>query len=175
MITIDEANARVRIFIREMKKEFADENFDLILAGDGSGTTYEKSCGWFVSASRDCVTFHSGCRSDGTSNVAELLPYLQALEFYHAKKDMDVVRVLIISDSELTVRCGCRQYGRNANLSLWSSMDWFEANGYSLTWRHTPRNKHLPHKLADCMAKHLRCSVEGFHGTIPHHLTEIEG
>ena len=179
MTAIDIATARLKILISEMKNHFSKDKYDLILVGDGSGTTHGKPCGWFVS-SYDCledrVVFHSGSRSDGTSNIAELLPYIQALESYHARNTARKAstRVLIISDSELTVGHGSRQYSRNTNLALWSSMDWFESNGYSLTWRHTPRNKFLPTTLADLMARSLRQSIEVVHSSVSQRLIEVE-
>ena len=179
MTAIDIATAKIKILLCEMKTHFSKDEHDLILAGDGSGTTHGKPCGWFVSSYDcvdDCVFFHSGARSDGTSNVAELLPYIQALESYHARKAARkaLTRVLIISDSELTVGHGSRQYSRNTNLALWSSMDWFESNGYRLTWRHTPRNKFLPTTLADLMARSLRQSIEVVHSSVSQRLLEIE-
>lgn len=50
------------------------------------------------------------------------------------------MRVTLVSDSEVTVRCGNRVYARRANGCLWAAVEWFERSGYDLRWHHLPRN-----------------------------------
>lgn len=138
--------------------------FDLILAGDGSGTTVGDACGWhvFVQDTRlnRSYTLYGGS-SSGTVNYAELYPYIFALWDYDCKNKksrnlLDQIKVLILSDSELTVRCGSGEYERRANLSLWSSIDWFEKNGYELTWQHRNRLTTVENKISDEKAGKIR-------------------
>jgi ribonuclease HI len=138
---------------------------DLLLYGDGSGSTYEKSVGWACIAHdrrKRRVTVHVGALSCGTNNVAELSPYVQALWFHHqdhGKAPAAAVQVVIVSDSEMTVRCGNGWYGRNANACVWAEIDAFEKLGYRLQWRHVPRNSNPFHVLADKFAGQARLAM----------------
>jgi ribonuclease HI len=85
---------------------------DLLLVGDGPGNAYTQPAGWA------CVTYdrlkgraaaHAGAATCGTNNFAEPAPYAQALWFHHqghGKAPATPVEVAVVSDSELTVRCG---------------------------------------------------------------------
>jgi ribonuclease HI len=141
---------------------------DLLLVGDGSGTSYEKPVGWTCIAHdrrRPRVTVHVGTLSCGTNNVAELLPYVQALWHHsqdHAKAPATPVPVVIVSDSEVTVRCGNRQYARRANACIWAEIDAFEKLGYCLHWHHVARNSNPWHALADTIAGQARLLMEAW-------------
>ena len=66
------------------------------------------------------------------------------------------MRVQIVSDSELTVRCGNGVYQRKANACLWAAVQWFELNGYLLAWRHVRRNSNAWSALMDSVAGQAR-------------------
>lgn len=120
------------------------KDFDLMLVGDGAGNFVHTPCGWFVTLyerATSKVWEHWGGAGGGTNNYAELEPFVFALWAYrhvlwayHTGKMKDqgpVVtppRVLVVSDSELTVRCGTGEYARKANLPLWASVEWFESS-----------------------------------------------
>jgi ribonuclease HI len=139
---------------------------DLLLVGDGSGSIFTQPAGWA------CIAYdrlggkavvHAGGLTTGTNNFAELAPYIQALWFHnqeHSKPPKRAFEVAIMSDSEVTVRCGNRQYARNANGCLWSSIEWFERNGYALSWVHVRRNSNPWNAWADQIAGYFRCSIE---------------
>lgn len=132
-------------------------DFDLLLVGDGSGTVLDMPCGWACIAYdrvRNQVTVHRGASSCGTTNFAELMPYVQALWHYHRNQPPleAVVEVAIISDSEVTVHCGNRRYARRANGCLWAAMEYFEAIGYFINWWHIPRNSNNWSAHADTLA-----------------------
>lgn len=131
----------------------------MLLVGDGSGTTIDSPSGWcvfvFETPSRR-VHRLMGSFSNGTNNQAELTPYIQALWTVYAF-DQKPKRVCIVSDSEVTVRCGSRTYGRHANGALWASIDWFEAAAdFRLRWHHVKRNSNELSKLADRFAGQVR-------------------
>jgi ribonuclease HI len=146
---------------------------DLLLVGDGSGSVYSLPAGWACTAydrRKRRAVLHAGAVSGGTNNFAELAPYLQALWYHHqehGQKPNTPVRVVIVSDSELTVRCGNRQYGRNCNLCLWAGIDWFEQNGYRLTWRHVRRNTNAWNAWADAVAGQLRSFMSRMPPSLP--------
>jgi ribonuclease HI len=145
--------------------------FDLLLTGDGSGTLAVKPSGWFcVSYERsrgdEGVNVHFGGANGGSNNYAELAPYCHALWVYHvsrfgqgAVRPGSRVRVVVVSDSEVTVRCGNREYERRANASVWAQIEWFEKNGYELAWVHVPRNSNPVNALADEVAGSLRSAM----------------
>jgi ribonuclease HI len=121
-------------------------DFDLLLVGDGSGTVYDRPAGWACVAydrRRRQAVIHAGSVTGGTNNFAELAPYIQALWHHdqeHGPAIVTPVRVQVVSDSELTVRCGAGRYARRANGCLWAAVEWFERHGYRLAWRHVRRN-----------------------------------
>lgn len=142
-------------------------DFDLLLVGDGSGTSYDRPAGWACLAydrRKAKVTVHAGGATCGTNNFAELAPYVQALWHHHqdhGQAPRAPVRVQVVSDSELTVRCGNGRYARRANGCLWAAVSWFEENGYRLAWRHVPRNSNPWNALADRVAGEMRTSLLG--------------
>lgn len=116
--------------------------FDLLLVGRGCGTVHTNSAGWSCvsyDARLQTVTLHAGATTGATCNFVELYPYVHALWSYqndHPKEIGRVHRVSIISDSEVTVRCGNGQYRRRANGCLWAAIEYFERSGYVIDWRH---------------------------------------
>lgn len=104
--------------------------------------TKDKPCGWACRMTGDFgdKTF-VGAASTGTNNFAELIPYIQALWWIDkTRSGNEKVSVRILSDSEVTVKCGSRIYDRTSNLSLWAAVDHFEATGFLILWEHTPRS-----------------------------------
>jgi ribonuclease HI len=134
--------------------------FNLLLVGDGSGTVRDRPAGWACVAYHrrsEQVVLHAGATTCGTNNFAELVPFVQAMWSHEqTRAAAAVVRVSIVSDSELTVRCGNGQYARRANGCLWAAVEWFERNGYRLSWRHVPRNSNAFNTLADRVASFHR-------------------
>ncbi len=140
---------------------YSVQDWDLILIGDGSGTTAEKPCGWSVTVfdvASASIKVLSGGVSHGTNNYGELAPYLHALWLFEHRRiqDSKAPSVLIVSDSEVTVRCGKREYSRRANAGLWASVEWYEKNGYRLEWKHVLRNTNRFSECADANAGRTR-------------------
>lgn len=142
-------------------------DYDLLLVGDGSGNTADLPCGWYCTEYRrgaGSVVRHRGGCNMGSNNHAELMPYIQALWAFQVRKEKNrwsllPVQVVIVSDSELTVRCGNRQYERKANKHLWAVIDWFELQGYVFRWVHVPRNSNPLNALADQEAGKTRKAI----------------
>jgi ribonuclease HI len=152
--------------LEALAEELRLTDHDLLLVGDGSGSVYHRPTGWACVAYdrlKPQVTVHAGALTCGTSNFAELAPYVQALWYHHqdhgqpTQADTDVA---LVSDSEVVVRCGNRQYSRNANACLWAAIEWFERCGYRLTWRHVRRASIDWNVWADRIAGYLRSLVE---------------
>lgn len=157
---------------RIMREKEPPVDPDLVLMGDGSGTTADKSCGWCVFAHdrrSGIVTRLTGALSHGTNNVAELAPYVQALWHYHVthfKNDSrgsaaKPIVVFVLSDSEVTVCQGMKTYRRDANGCFWNAVAWFEANSYQIFWRHLSRNSTPIHEECDRVGR--ECRVNHLH------------
>src|SRR5262245_57354042 len=158
--------------LERLAAELALPDFDLMIVGDGSGTLANTPCGWFCTLYERAkgqagVSTHFGGTSGGTNNYAELAPYCHALWAYHTLTygksptgPAKPVRVVIVSDSEVTVRCGSGMYARRANGALWAQIAWFEANRYVLEWRHIPRNSNPISAKADGVARKAREAME---------------
>jgi len=150
--------------IIKLSNQLGLPNYDLLLIGDGSGTIAKQPSGWacyVYDSNSEVLSFHFGATTLGTNNYAELVPYINVLwldsvAVVHQKPR----RIEIVSDSELSVKCGNREYSRNSNCLLWASLDWLELNGYTIHWNHVPRNSN-PFSLAcDQRAGQMRKEVE---------------
>lgn len=135
-------------------RELDLKGFDYVLLGDGSGTSVGSPCGWacFAVDGGGGVVAHRGGCSSGTSNLAELMPYVLALWHIQSKEMFRKLRIAIVSDSELTVRCGNREYEKRANCAFWACIDFYEGLGYDITWKHVKRNTNPIHAECDRIA-----------------------
>lgn len=157
--------------------------FDLMLVADGSGTVYTKPCGWCCVAYEphdNSVVEHFGGVSAGTNNYAEIAPFAHALWAYNAKickrcvTPTGCIRAELVSDSEITVGGGNGTMARNANGSLWASIDWFVNNGYSLHWNHVPRNSNAANKLCDKRGRGVRLLLESNLLTVKDNIPSVQ-
>ena len=136
---------------------------DHYVVADGSGTTAVKPCGYFAwLVSRGGTTPVWGSASGGTNNYAELAPFLLALHrlcpVAWAGKG---VRVLCVSDSEVTVKAAKGEYARGVNGHLWAGLDWFAGTGLlTIDWKWLPRNSLPCHAAADEMSRVARIGME---------------
>ena len=134
--------------------------------GDGSGTGWQDACGWAVvmvdRETRARQLFYGGM-SDGTVNVAELMPYLQALGYFHnqggkqrLKRD-GLVRVFIITDSRVTATNGTTAVNPTKPLPrshgpLWAAMREYANLGYAIKFRWAQRSDSLLNWTSDLVA-----------------------
>jgi ribonuclease HI len=152
-------------YMREMYTEFAPWP-DIIMMGDGSGTTSDYPCGYstvIYFKSTDTSWLVWGGFSNGTNNFAELNAYLPALwNIDNMRIEMRLShppKILIISDSELTVKCGKNEYARTKNRSLWAVIEHFEKYGWQFNWHHINRLTRIPNKVSDLIANLARIQV----------------
>lgn len=148
--------------------------WDVLLVGDGSGTSWNLSCGWA------CVLVDrtTGLRKDlhggmnaGTSYLAELVPYVQALSWYMdgpgravlwdrvRAKPTNKIRVHIVSDCEILSSQGGGKAGRSKGRLYWSLLDALEAEGLKLHWHWMKRSQLGLNRLCDYMAGLCRKSI----------------
>lgn len=151
--------------IEKLNKDLLLPDYDVLLLGDGSGTIASKASAWSCFRYLKDVNkleFHYGAHSLGTNNYVELLPYFTVLWLDLYERHATPRRVQIVSDSELTVRQGRREYQRNANGFLWNGLDYLESVGYNIMYKHVARNSNVLHAACDALAGRLRKEMEGF-------------
>ncbi len=151
------------------------ERWDLLLVGDGSGSTWERECGWgCVSIERSTFerrVWH-GALSHGTVNMAEALAYLQPLCWYVEQEvrlrkqggKVAVKHVHIVTDSSYLANVGTRgdaglRPGNNG--PLWNVFRQFASQGLLLHWHWIPRESVELNRFADQLSKAARLNVKG--------------
>lgn len=141
--------------------------WDLLLFGDGSGLGWEKG-GGFASVlfdSRLGIRSHVvGAQTLTTVNRMELSAYVQSLAYHFECLLEGVVRdppyrVFVFTDSELTAKGGRKDIVVRKNLDLWQCINWYEIQGYRISWRWVPRNSTPYHELADYLAGTARFAI----------------
>jgi hypothetical protein len=162
LVLDEEARRSLRALVRDLNIS----DHDLLLVGDGSGEDYLKPAGWC------CIGYdrllkkavvHAGMVTTGSIGIAELLPYWHSLWFFsqdHRDEKLRGYRVAVVSDSEVTVRCGNRQYQRRANGSLWSGIEWFERRAYVFKWHYVRRLSNVWNELVDAIGGQMRAKCQ---------------
>jgi len=156
--------------IQEVLKDLgvATTEWDAVIVGDGSGTGWEHSCGWasvlidHYSSYR--VEFYGGWNK-GTSHIAEIMPYLEALTWYVAGPGSiktgtsNTKHIHLITDNANVANCGNRQAERGTYPWLWAPFLHIERMGYILKWHWVARNRLALNKLADYISGLCRVEV----------------
>lgn len=142
-------------------------DWDVLLIGDGSGTGWDSPAGWAsvlidrrTSGRR---TFYGGLNL-GSINLAEMMPYFQALCWFHNAHGMERLRercpllVHVITDSQVTALHGNRAANRHEDLPkvgqrpLWAAVREFAALGYRIQFHWAERCESGLNYLADLIA-----------------------
>lgn len=140
--------------------------------GDGSGSNWTRESGW-CSVSIEKATHERrlwyGCMNSGTVNFAEMMAYLQPLNWYASvelnrrSKRSNAVQfknVHIITDSKY-----CRDQGNKKdmfpkkNAGLWKIFSDFQRHGILLHWHWIPRDTVELNAFADKISKEARKAV----------------
>ncbi len=157
-----------------------DDEWDLLLAGDGSGQGWDFGCGWGC-VLVDHKTFDRklfyGAMNVGTIGIAELFPYIHAMTWYsrllgkkrlkelqEIRKSSQTLKVHIITDSEITAKQGNGVAKRETNAEFWASIDYFNRFGYSFKWHWLERDTIGLNALTDHISREARISL---HGDLP--------
>lgn len=113
----------------ELARQLALHDWDYIIAGDGSGTTWDKTIGYgsilYCRQDGKHKKFFGGM-SHGTNNIAEMLAVCVPLLFLDGMsmnwKNWSP-NVYILSDSMYVVQTGNGDWTKRTNHLLWSVMD----------------------------------------------------
>lgn len=154
-------------------------DWDVLIAGDGSGQGWDQPCGWasvlvdrHVGRLGGRKKFH-GAMNAGTVGLAELLPYLQALSWYrgwrekHAHpRDGALTRVAIVSDSKGLVDQGNALLAGGklpasvqANRAFWVALADFPSLGFAIRLHWVRRATFALNALCDDLAGRSRLAV----------------
>lgn len=143
------------------------QEWDVLLIGDGSGSGWQGACGWasilIDRATRGRRIFH-GAMNLGSINVAESLPYIQALAWYdatqkqHRQNQGSTIQVHIVTDSS-TVATWCnaaadvtRAIPGGAGLLIGSYIREMSRRGYSVRTHWAKRMSNQVNWAADLIA-----------------------
>jgi ribonuclease HI len=157
--------------LAELLVELGIRAWDYVLVGDGSGQGWPRPAGWasvMVGRHGDRRVF-AGAVTAGTSNMAEIMAYLQPLTFL-ANREADrrdkggpaaTVRVHVVTDSEYVQKTGSSLPSLPAkNAGLWLAFDAFRRRGFVLTWHWRRRATCALNVYADRCAGAARLGVE---------------
>jgi len=149
------------------------DEWDLLIIGDGSGSNWTRESGW-ASVSIERATLERrvwlGAMNRGTVNFAEMMAYLQPLNWYASaeltkrKKSGNVRfrKVHIVTDSKYCKEQGSRKlFTSKKNSVLWKIFDGFQRHGILLHWHWIPRDTVSLNVYADKVSKAARKSLAG--------------
>lgn len=148
-----------------------DQDWDLVIIGDGSGSDKTRACGWssvLIDRRRRIKRkVFSGAFSLGSVSIAELMPTLQTLLWFEenhgerTRKDLGrAVRVHVITDSRITASQGNHSVARRCNNHLWFLLDTLIASGYVLAWHWLGRDRTGLSILTDHLSRLSRRHIE---------------
>lgn len=136
-----------------------NDDWDVLLIGDGSGTSWEKECGWGVTliTSTHYRNVYCGAFSHGTNNIAEMMAYLLPLMALTAGEvPIDIksgCRVRVITDSQYVVNGINQRIPLKNNFELWTAIQAVRRFGIDLKAYWAPRDvvdlNRLGHNLAN--------------------------
>ena len=156
----------LRSLLRYLK--IKSDDWDMLIVGDGSGTTWEKEMGWgsvlVEKGTFKRPVFHGGM-SSGTNNMAEMMAVLHPLMYLvNSKKGVKDggCRVHVVSDSEYVVN-GLAHVSPvwanklKVNRELWMAIHMTRRKGLIITGHHVRRDtialQQLGHELANISRK----------------------
>lgn len=142
--------------------------WDYILIGDGSATTWDRECGWA------CIQIESGTfqRQDyfgatnrGTNILAEMLAYAHPLwelvdRSDRRTNDAGFSRVHIVSDCEYVEKVGNGRNEPKKHKAAWAMFESFRRCGLLITFHWIPRDTISLNKLCHNLANSARKAMK---------------
>lgn len=151
--------------LEDLLKRLNIKNWDFLIVGDGSGSNWNREAGW-ASVSIEKLTMErmvwEGSVNRGTVNLAEIMAYLQPLEWLSTREvekrkeggGTRALHVHIVTDSDY-----CRKTGNSPvrtmskNAGLWAAFDAFTRHGFVLHWHWIPREDCDLNRYCDKLSK----------------------
>lgn len=159
--------------LEALLKRLGIADWDFLIVGDGSGSNWTREAGWgavsIERATMDRMVW-SGSVSRGTVNLAEMMAYLQPLEWL-ASRESDKRKkggarafdIHIVTDSDY-----CRTTGNSSgrmmskNAGLWAVFDAFARHGFVLHWHWIPRENCELNRYCDKLSKLARKTAKKY-------------
>ncbi len=154
------------------------DDWDVLVVGDGSGQGWNDPCGW----SSVLVDRHArgrklfyGAMNLGTSGLAELIPYVQAMAWYEAghgarrraKLDRPILHVAIVTDCKSIadqgnqILSGAKELASvRAHRPFWVALLDYERAGYAFSFRWVARAQSALNAYCDNVAGRSRIAVD---------------
>lgn len=144
------------------------------MVGDGSGTGWNDACGWataLIDNHMKTGRFYTGAANLGSINLAEQLPYFQAVLHWRASgggKELlerrGVVHTHIVTDSQVIANHGAQAADFNQMLPktqgpLWAGWRELAREGFVFTFHWAPRESSLLNQACDLLASMARKAV----------------
>jgi hypothetical protein len=148
------------------------KNWDLLLVGDGSGSSWGKECGWGC-VSVENATFDRrvwyGAMNDGTINFAEIMAYLQPLTWYTSQElakrkkghKVTLKHVHVLTDSAYAANASDSCPATSVNGVIWQVFKQFAAHGIMVQWHWIRRETVELNLFADQLSKDARLNLKG--------------
>lgn len=148
--------------LRDLK--IGREVWDVLLVGDGSGTTSTNSGGWACLAVERgrplrAQTFYGGT-NHGSNIRCELLAYVFPLMHY-AENAGDGLRIHVITDCKYIKQAGEKKIEKKKHKPLWTAVETCKRAGITINWHWIPRDTHGLNKMAHIVANRSRLAMKG--------------
>ena len=155
--------------LQALLKRLGIGEWDWLLVGDGSASNWKHACGWgSISINKETLKRRVwfGVMNFGTVNIAEMMAYLQPLDWYateearirkKTKGRRRIRRVHIVTDSEY-----CREMAQLGDQSprhhgaMWRMFEDFQRKGILLHWHWRERDDVELNRYADSLSKAVR-------------------
>ena len=155
--------------LHELLSRLKISEWDFLVVGDGSGSNWDYPAGW-AAVSIENTTYARqpwwGAVNRGTVNFAEIMAYMQFLNWLGAREDTRrvagkrrrVLHVHVITDSQYCQTTGSLSSKGHLkkNGVLWAAFDIFARQGILLHWHWLPRESTELNKYADKLSKLAR-------------------
>jgi hypothetical protein len=155
----------------------ADDPWDVIVVGDGSGSRWGYGGGWatiLFDKMANARKTNWGALSDTTINICELSPYIYTMMWYSRGPAVTLreqkrrknpyqfprISIHIVTDCKVIAEQGQGKMSRNANEALWASFDVFERQGFVFTFHFIPRDNFTANRVCDGLSKDMRHLIE---------------
>jgi hypothetical protein len=166
---------RDRETLDELLERLGIDEWDVLLVGDGSGTTGDRPAGWAtISVERRTLErrLWIGAVNRGTVNFAEAMAYLHPLNALACREDERRRKgngrfkrwlVHILTDSSYCAGAGASRGGSTTkHLGIWTGVESYARQGFILHWHHRGREDVELNRLADRLSRLARLEAEQY-------------
>jgi len=167
---LSEAAKKVKT-ISGLRRLLEIKDWDYIIIGDGSGTTWEKPCGWGCSMIENrtwVVEAFYGAFNQGTNIVAEIMAYVQPLLVLSERRERKcqsdgATLVHIVTDCQYVRNTGnLRAAARGKkHRALWHLIDSLRRSGIIVKFHWIPRDLLKANQFSHTVANAARKSLSG--------------